>query len=38
MPIGQTPFRGTAAELMDQHLNDPLSFEQLKVIPQLVGS
>jgi hypothetical protein len=35
MPLGLTPFRGNAAELMmHQHLNEHLSFEQLKVIPR----
>jgi serine/threonine protein kinase len=36
MLIGQTPFRGTAAELMYQHLHAPLPLEQLKGVPQPV--
>jgi hypothetical protein len=36
MLIGQTPFRGTAAELMYQHLQAPLPLEQLKGVPQPV--
>jgi serine/threonine protein kinase len=36
MLIGQTPFRGTAAELMYQHLHAPLLLEQLKDVPQPV--
>jgi hypothetical protein len=36
MLIGQTPFRGTAAELMYQHLHAPLPLEELKGVPQPV--
>jgi hypothetical protein len=36
MMVGQTPFRGTAAELMYQHLHAPLPLEQLKGVPQPV--
>jgi tetratricopeptide (TPR) repeat protein len=36
MLVGQTPFRGTAAELMYQHLHAPLPLEQLKGVPQPV--
>jgi serine/threonine protein kinase len=36
MLTGQTPFRGTAAELMYQHLQASLRLEQLKGIPQPV--
>jgi len=32
----QTPFRGTSAELMHQHLHAPLAIEQLEGIPQPV--
>jgi serine/threonine protein kinase len=34
MLIGRVPFRGTAAELMYQHLHAPLPPEQLKGVPQ----
>src|SRR6202040_732542 len=37
MLIGQTPFRGTAAELMYQHLHAPLPLEQLKGVPRTVA-
>ena len=37
MLIGQTPFQGTAAELMYQHLHAPLPLEQLKGVPQSVA-
>jgi serine/threonine protein kinase/predicted ATPase len=37
MLIGQTPFRGTAAELMYQHLHAQLPLEQLKGVPQPVA-
>src|SRR4029077_3687979 len=33
---GQAPFRGTAAEVMYQHLHAPLAIEQLEGIPQPV--
>jgi serine/threonine protein kinase/tetratricopeptide (TPR) repeat protein len=36
MLTGQTPFRGTSAELMHQHLHSPLAIEQLKGVPQPV--
>src|SRR5271167_1639918 len=36
MVTGQTPFRGTSAELMHQHLHAPLAIEQLKDVPQPV--
>jgi tetratricopeptide (TPR) repeat protein len=36
MLIGQTPFRGTAAELMYRHLHAPPPLEQLKGVPQPV--
>jgi serine/threonine protein kinase len=36
MLTGQTPFRGSSAELMYQHLQAPLWLEQLKGIPQPV--
>ena len=36
MLTGQTPFRGTAAELMYQHLHAPLRLEQLEGVPQPV--
>jgi hypothetical protein len=36
MLTGQTPFRGSSAELMYQHLQAPLRLEQLKGIPQPV--
>jgi serine/threonine protein kinase len=36
MLIGRVPFRGTAAELMYQHLHAPLPPEQLKGVPQPV--
>jgi serine/threonine protein kinase/tetratricopeptide (TPR) repeat protein len=36
MLTGQTPFRGTSAELMHQHLHAPLAIEQLKGVPQPV--
>ncbi len=32
----QTPFRGTSAELMHQHLHAPLAIEQLEGLPQPV--
>jgi serine/threonine protein kinase len=32
----QTPFRGTSAELMHQHLHAPLAIEQLEGVPQPV--
>jgi serine/threonine protein kinase/tetratricopeptide (TPR) repeat protein len=34
MVTGRTPFRGTPAELMHQHLHAPLAIEQLEGIPQ----
>jgi hypothetical protein len=34
MLTGQTPFRGTAAELMYQHLHAPIPLEELKGVPQ----
>jgi serine/threonine protein kinase len=34
MVTGQTPFRGTAGEVMHQHQHAPLPLEQLKDIPQ----
>jgi serine/threonine protein kinase len=36
MLIGQTPFRGSPAEVMDQHQRAPLPFEQVKGVPQPV--
>jgi len=36
MMIGQTPFRGTSAEVMYQHQHAPLALEQLKDVPQPV--
>ncbi|MBV8413576.1 MAG: protein kinase, partial [Verrucomicrobia bacterium] len=36
MLTGQTPFRGTSAELMYRHLHAPLSTEQLNHVPQPV--
>jgi hypothetical protein len=36
MLVGQAPFRGTAAELMYQHMQAPLPLEQLKGVPQPV--
>src|SRR5271169_1735952 len=36
MLTGQTPFRGTSAELMHQHLHAPLAIEQLEGVPQPV--
>jgi serine/threonine protein kinase len=36
MLTGRTPFRGTSAELMHQHLHAPLAIEQLEGIPQPV--
>jgi serine/threonine protein kinase len=36
MLTGQTPFRGTSAELMHQHLHAPLAIEQLEAVPQPV--
>src|SRR5271157_4224179 len=36
MVTGQTPFRGTSAELMHQHLHAPLPRERLKDVPQPV--
>jgi predicted ATPase len=37
MLIGRVPFRGTAAELMYQHLHAPLPSEQLKGVPQPIA-
>ena len=37
MLIGRVPFRGTAAELMYQHLHAPLPPEQLKGVPQPIA-
>src|SRR5271165_3748346 len=36
MLTGQTPFRGTSAELMYRHLRAPLAIEQLEGVPQPV--
>ena len=36
MLTGQTPFRGTSAELMHQHLHAPLAIDQLEGVPQPV--
>jgi serine/threonine protein kinase/predicted ATPase len=36
MLSGQTPFRGTSAELMYRHLHAPLATEQLNHVPQPV--
>jgi hypothetical protein len=36
MLTGQTPFRGTPAEVMYQHLRAPLAIEQLEGVPQPV--
>ncbi|MBV8214255.1 MAG: protein kinase, partial [Verrucomicrobia bacterium] len=36
MVIGQTPFRGTSAEVMYQHQHAPLPLERLKDVPQPV--
>ena len=36
MLTGQTPFRGTSAELMHQHLHAALAIEQLEGVPQPV--
>ena len=36
MLTGQTPFRGTSAELMYQHLHAPLAIEELDHVPQPV--
>ena len=36
MVTGQTPFRGTSAEVMYQHQHAPLPLEQLKRVPQPV--
>src|SRR5215469_11246700 len=36
MVTGQTPFRGTPAEVMYQHQHAPLPLEQLKDVPQPV--
>jgi serine/threonine protein kinase len=36
MLTGQTPFRGTSAELMYQHLHAPLSVGELEEVPQPV--
>ncbi len=36
MLTGQTPFRGTSAELMYQHLHAPLPLEELEGVPQPV--
>ena len=34
MLTGQAPFRGTAAELMHQHLHAPLPLDQLEGLPE----
>src|SRR3984893_10070009 len=34
MVTGQTPFRGTSAEVMYQHQHAPLPFERIKEVPQ----
>ena len=34
MVTGQTPFRGTSADVMYQHQHAPLPLEQLKAVPQ----
>jgi hypothetical protein len=34
MVTGQTPFRGTSADVMHQHQHAPLPLEQLKAVPQ----
>ena len=36
MLTGQTPFRGTSAEVMYQHQHAPLPLEQLEGVPQPV--
>ena len=36
MVTGQTPFRGTSAEVMYRHQHAPLPLEQLKDVPQPV--
>jgi hypothetical protein len=36
MVTGKTPFRGTSAEVMYQHLHAPLPIEQLESVPQPV--
>jgi serine/threonine protein kinase len=36
MLTSQTPFRGTSAELMHQHLHAPLAIDQLEGVPQPV--
>ena len=36
MLTGQTPFRGTSAELMHQHLHAPLPLDLLEAVPQPV--
>src|SRR5580693_8619199 len=36
MLTGQTPYRGTSAELMHQHLHAPLAIGQLHHVPQPV--
>jgi serine/threonine protein kinase len=36
MVVGQTPFRGTSAEVMYQHQHAPLPLERLKDVPQPV--
>ena len=36
MLTGRTPFRGTSAELMHQHLHAPLATEELEGVPQPV--
>jgi serine/threonine protein kinase len=36
MLTGQTPFRGTSAELMYQHLHAPLAIGQVNHVPQPV--
>jgi eukaryotic-like serine/threonine-protein kinase len=37
MATGQTPFRGTSAEVMYQHQHAPLPLDQLKDVPQPVA-
>ena len=36
MLTSQTPFRGTSAELMHEHLHAPLAIDQLEGVPQPV--
>ena len=36
MLTGHAPFRGTAAELMHQHLHAPLPLDQLEGLPETV--